>query len=58
MVLFASHLPRGTYEYTYSARCTTPGLFMVMPTTAYEMYSADVFGRSAGATFAVQPADW
>ena len=58
VVLFASHLPRGTYEYTYSARCTTPGLFMVMPTTAYEMYSADVFGRSAGATFAVQPADW
>jgi len=53
VALFASHLPRGTYEYTYSVRCTTPGEYMVMPATAYEMYAADVFGRSAGAGFAV-----
>ena len=53
LVLFATHLPRGTYEYTYVMRCTTPGEFKVMPATAYEMYFADVFGRSAGTAFAV-----
>lgn len=53
VVLFASFLPKGTYEYTYSLRCTTPGQFKVMPATAYEMYFADVFGRSAGTMFTV-----
>lgn len=52
-VLFADYLSRGTYEYSYSLRCTTPGEFMVMPTTAYEMYMPDVFGRSDGAAFTV-----
>jgi uncharacterized protein YfaS (alpha-2-macroglobulin family) len=54
VVLFAGFLPRGTYEYTYSVRCTTPGEYKAMPTTAYEMYAADVFGRSAGAAFTVK----
>ena len=34
-------------------RATTPGAFQVLPTTAYEMYFPDVFGRSAGALFRV-----
>ena len=53
VALFASFLPKGTYEYTYSLRCTTPGQFKVMPATAYEMYFADVFGRSAGTVFTI-----
>ena len=53
--LFASHLSAGTYEYSYSLRCTTPGEYKVMPATAYEMYFADVFGRSDGARFTVSP---
>jgi uncharacterized protein YfaS (alpha-2-macroglobulin family) len=53
VTLFASYLPRGTYEYTYSIRCTTPGSYKVMPATAYEMYFPDVFGRSGGTSFVV-----
>jgi hypothetical protein len=36
----------GVYEYTYVARATTPGRFVVPPTKAEEMYSPEVFGRS------------
>ncbi|MEA3406795.1 MAG: Ig-like domain-containing protein [Chloroflexota bacterium] len=56
-ILFADHLPRGTYEYTYRVRCSTPGDFHVMPVSAYEMYEPDVFGRSAGTSFTVKMAD-
>jgi uncharacterized protein YfaS (alpha-2-macroglobulin family) len=44
---FASYLPGGTYEYTYIARATTPGDFVVPPTKAEEMYAPEVFGRSS-----------
>jgi len=37
----------GVYEYTYIARATTPGTFVVPPAKAEEMYSPEVFGRSA-----------
>jgi len=53
VALFASYLAKGVYEYTYSIRCTTPGEYSVMPATAYEMYFADVFGRSAGASLTI-----
>ena len=36
----------GVYDYTYVARATTPGKFVVPPATAEEMYSPEVFGRS------------
>jgi hypothetical protein len=36
----------GVYEYTYFARATTPGTFIVPPAKAEEMYSPEVFGRS------------
>jgi uncharacterized protein YfaS (alpha-2-macroglobulin family) len=57
VVLFAQYLPRGTYEYTYLMRAGVPGQFLVMPTTAYEMYFPEVFGRSDGGKFAVEPID-
>jgi hypothetical protein len=44
---FTSLLWEGVYEYTYIARATTPGRFVVPPAKAEEMYSPEVFGRSA-----------
>jgi uncharacterized protein YfaS (alpha-2-macroglobulin family) len=44
---FTSLLWDGVYEYTYVARATTPGAFVVPPAKAEEMYSPEVFGRSA-----------
>jgi len=44
---FTPLLWEGVYEYTYITRATTPGQFVVPPTKAEEMYSPEVFGRSA-----------
>ena len=44
---YTSYLAGGTYEYTYIARATTPGQFVVPPTRAEEIYAPEVFGRSA-----------
>jgi uncharacterized protein YfaS (alpha-2-macroglobulin family) len=57
VVLFAKYLPRGTYEYTYLMRAGIPGEFLTMPATAYQMYFPEVFGRSDGAKFTVEPGD-
>jgi len=43
---FTALLWDGVYEYTYIARATTPGNFVVPPAKAEEMYSPEVFGRS------------
>jgi hypothetical protein len=56
VALFADYLGRGTYEYTYMVRCTTPGRYQALPATAYEMYAADVYGRSAGGVLEISPA--
>jgi uncharacterized protein YfaS (alpha-2-macroglobulin family) len=42
---FTSLLWEGVHEYTYFARATTPGLFVVPPTKAEEMYAPETFGR-------------
>jgi hypothetical protein len=52
-VLFATFLPKGTYEYTYSIRASVPGEFRVIPTQAEEMYFPEVFGRGDGGLFRV-----
>ncbi|MBT3390794.1 MAG: hypothetical protein HN413_10310 [Chloroflexi bacterium] len=44
---FTSLLWDGVYKYTYIARATTPGTFVAPPAKAEEMYSPEVFGRSA-----------
>ncbi|HEY5668347.1 MAG TPA: hypothetical protein VIS10_00035, partial [Anaerolineales bacterium] len=44
---FTSLLWDGVYQYTYIARATTPGVFVVPPSKAEEMYSPEVFGRSS-----------
>ncbi len=43
---FASLLWAGVYEYSYVARATTPGNFVVPPARAEEMYAPETFGRS------------
>ena len=42
---FASLLWDGVYDYTYVARATTPGRFVVPPPKAEEMYAPETFGR-------------
>jgi uncharacterized protein YfaS (alpha-2-macroglobulin family) len=52
-VLFATYLPRGTYEYTYLIRASLPGEFRVIPTNAYQMYFPETFGRGDGGVFSI-----
>lgn len=42
---FTSLLWEGVYTYSYVARATTPGNFVVPPTKAEEMYHPETFGR-------------
>ena len=51
---FATYLWDGVYTYTYVAQATTPGTFVVPPTKAEEMYTPEVFGRSASDTLIVE----
>jgi hypothetical protein len=51
---FTTLLWEGVYEYTYIARATTPGRFVVPPTKVEEMYSPEVFGRSASMVVIVE----
>ena len=44
---FTSLLWEGVYTYSYVARATTPGLFIVPPPKAEEMYHPETFGRGA-----------
>lgn len=52
---FASLLPGGVYRYSYYARATTPGDFVVPPARAEEMYQPETFGRSRSARVVVKP---
>ena len=45
---FASLVYGGTYDFTYVARATTPGTFVVPPPKAEEMYDPETFGRGPG----------
>lgn len=51
---FASLLWEGVYDYTYVARATTLGTFVVPPPKAEEMYSPETFGRGAGDRLVVE----
>lgn len=53
--IFADRLEAGVYDYTYTARATTPGTFVVPPARAEEMYAPETFGRSESAVLAVEP---
>ena len=51
---FSSYLWAGVHEYSYVARATTPGTFVVPPAKAEEIYAPEVFGRSGADTVIVQ----
>jgi alpha-2-macroglobulin len=57
VVLYSSYLPAGTYEYVYNIRAGLPGTYNVIPPTGYEFYFPEVYGRGAGSTFTVLPAE-
>lgn len=54
VAMFATHLPSGTYRYTYLARAVIPGTYQTLPATAYQMYAPEVAGNSAGTVFVVR----
>lgn len=51
---FSTLLYAGVYEYTYVARATTPGQFVVPPAKAEEMYHPETFGRSGTARVIIE----
>jgi len=44
---FAQQLPAGSRVYSYVARATTPGKFVVPPCRTEEMYNPDIYGISS-----------
>lgn len=44
---FTASLAEGVYTYSYVAKATTPGTFIVPPPKAEEMYHPETFGRGA-----------
>jgi alpha-2-macroglobulin len=57
VVLSATYLPAGTYEYVYTVRPSVEGTYSVIPPTAREFYFPEVYGRGAGSTFSVVAAE-
>lgn len=55
VVLFATYLPKGTYEYTYTLHASLPGTYQVIPTQAREFYFPEVFGHGDGTVFTIRP---
>ena len=51
---FTPLLWEGVHTYTYTARATTPGTFIVPPPTAEEMYEPETFGRGSSSTVVIQ----
>ncbi len=52
---FTSLLWDGVHTYTYIARATTPGRFVVPPPRAEEMYAPETFGHGATDVVVVDP---
>ena len=56
VVLYATYLPRGTYQFNYVIQPGLAGEYNVIPATAQEFYFPDVYGRSAGSIFTITEA--
>jgi uncharacterized protein YfaS (alpha-2-macroglobulin family) len=54
-VLYAAHLPRSTYQFTYTLRADFAGQYHVLPTTGQQIYFPDVYGRSDAALLTILP---
>lgn len=55
VVLSATYLPKGTYEYTYTLHASLAGTYNVIPTTGFEFYFPEVMGRGDGMQFTIEP---
>lgn len=53
--LFADHLAAGTYEYVYRLHAAFAGTYRVVPAQVWATYFPEVFGRSPGTVFNIQP---
>jgi uncharacterized protein YfaS (alpha-2-macroglobulin family) len=51
---FRMQLGAGTHRFSYTARATTPGIFVAAPAKAEEMYSPETFGRSTGVSVVIE----
>lgn len=51
---FSGLVYAGTFEYTYVARATTPGHFVVPPAKAEEMYHPETFGRTGSTRVVIE----
>ncbi|MEP7286051.1 MAG: Ig-like domain-containing protein [Chloroflexota bacterium] len=56
-VLYASFLPKGSYQFTYTVQANLAGQYRVIPTTGQEVYFPETYARSASAIFTVLPKD-
>ena len=53
VVMYATYLPRGTYQFNYVIYPSLAGAYNVIPTTAQEFYFPEVYGRSDGVQFTI-----
>jgi len=56
VVLYATYLPRGTYQFNYVIQPGLAGEYNVIPATAQEFYFPEVYGRTAGSVFTITEA--
>lgn len=54
MLLYSQTVQPGVYLYHYQLRAAAPGRFIQRPTYAEEMYTPEVFGRTAGDNITVR----
>jgi len=57
MLLFADWLPAGVYTYSYTARATNIGTFVLPPVHAEAMYEPERFGHGGSSTVEIVAAD-
>jgi hypothetical protein len=57
VTMYASFLPKGTYQYTYTIRAGLEGQYRVIPSTGEEFYNPVVYGRADGLLFTILPAE-
>jgi uncharacterized protein YfaS (alpha-2-macroglobulin family) len=53
VVLYATYLPRGTYQFNYVIYPGLAGEYNVIPTTGQEFYFPEVYGRTEGSLFTI-----
>ncbi len=53
VVLYATYLPRGTYQFNYVIQPGMAGVYNVIPATGQEFYFPEVYGRTAGTIFTI-----